>query len=141
MARIPPAYVAGVTGPAVWHADGRHARSVWPGPPHVPLGVPAGLQRSVIENHTAVHMPQPTEVERLDVKQMPGYSYPSPVSHVAILETSQMPHGSNQPFRSHEVDAPPFCQRCGMQHAPGTPCPCNGPGPCPSCPQQPPMAQ
>ena len=32
-----------------------------PGPPRVPLGVPAGLQKHVIVNHTHVHLPEPTE--------------------------------------------------------------------------------
>ena len=29
------------------------------GPPHVPLGVPAGLQQHVMVNHTRVCLPQP----------------------------------------------------------------------------------
>src|SRR5690606_37188542 len=32
-----------------------------PGPPHVPLGVPAGLQKHVMHNWTATHLPKPTE--------------------------------------------------------------------------------
>jgi hypothetical protein len=31
-------------------------------------------------------MPKPVEKVRLDVKQVPGYSYPEPVHHVRIVE-------------------------------------------------------
>jgi len=64
-----------------------------PGPPHVPLGVPAGLQQHVIKNHTRVHLPEPTETVRIDVKQKPGYSYPKPVDHVRIVERAESPAG------------------------------------------------
>jgi hypothetical protein len=57
-----------------------------PGPPHIPLGVPAGLQQHKIVNHTAVNMPKPTRHMRVDVQQHPGYSYPKPVNHVTIEE-------------------------------------------------------
>ena len=30
------------------------------GPPHIPFGSPAGLQKHVIVNHTKVHVPEPT---------------------------------------------------------------------------------
>jgi hypothetical protein len=60
-----------------------------PGPPHVPLGVPAGLQRHKIVNHTHVNMPNPTRHMRIDVQQHPGWSYPKPVSHVRIDERSE----------------------------------------------------
>lgn len=57
-----------------------------PGPPSVPFGVPAGLQKQVIVNRTHVHMPDPTTSERIVVKQTPGYSYPAPIDHVRIVE-------------------------------------------------------
>jgi hypothetical protein len=57
-----------------------------PGPPSVPLGVPAGLQKHTMVNHTRVHLPKPTEKVKIDVKQKPGYSYPKPVDHVRIIE-------------------------------------------------------
>ncbi len=62
-----------------------------PGPPHVPLGVPAGLQKNTIVNHTRVHLPAPTEAVRIDVKQKPGLSYPKPVDHVRIVERAESP--------------------------------------------------
>ncbi len=49
-----------------------------PGPPHVPLGIPAGMQRHTIVNHTIEHYPGPTERVRLDVAQQPAMSYPRP---------------------------------------------------------------
>jgi len=61
-----------------------------PGPPHVPLGVPAGLQRHTIVNHTKVDLPSPTKHVRIDVKQTPGMSYPKPVNHVRIVERTTM---------------------------------------------------
>ena len=60
-----------------------------PGPPHIPLGVPAGLQRHKIVNHTSVHMPRPTKHMRIDVQQHPGYSYPKPVNHISIEERAK----------------------------------------------------
>jgi hypothetical protein len=76
-----------------------------PGPPHVPLGVPAGLQKHVIKNHTRVHIPEPTEKFRIDVKQKPGYSYPKPVDHVRIVERGRDGMGMfRQPLGNrHEV--------------------------------------
>jgi hypothetical protein len=62
-----------------------------PGPPHVPLGVPAGLQRHEIVNHTCVRLPEPTHEVRIDVKQKPGYSYPTPPNHVCIVEKTKAP--------------------------------------------------
>jgi len=60
-----------------------------PGPPHVPLGIPAGLQKHVIVNRTRVHLPEPTDKVRIVVKQKPGYSYPKPVDHVRIVERAR----------------------------------------------------
>jgi hypothetical protein len=64
-----------------------------PGPPHVPLGIPAGLQKHQIVNHTRKHIPEPTEKFRIDVKQRPGFSYPKPVDHVRIVEDTSPPEG------------------------------------------------
>ncbi len=62
-----------------------------PGPPHVPLGVPAGLRRHVVKNHTKRHIPHPTRRVKINVKQRPGFSYPKPPSHVWIRETVKAP--------------------------------------------------
>jgi hypothetical protein len=58
-----------------------------PGPPHIPLGGPAGLQKHVIRNHTFQHYPDPVSTFRVDVNQHPGMSIPAPVSGVHINET------------------------------------------------------
>jgi hypothetical protein len=77
-----------------------------PGPPHVPLGVPAGLQQHVMRNHTHYHIPGPVEKVAIDVRQKPGLSYPKPVDHVHITERSYVPPlVFQQPFadRHHHV--------------------------------------
>ena len=61
-----------------------------PGPPHLPLGQPAGLQKHVMRNHTAVRAPRPTEKIRIDVRDQPGYSYPAPADRIRI--TNQRLH-------------------------------------------------
>ncbi len=62
-----------------------------PGPPHVPLGSPAGLQRHVMKNHTKSHIPPPVKKFQIDVQEKPGFSYPQPVNHVEITERKHMP--------------------------------------------------
>jgi len=80
-----------------------------PGPPHVPLGVPAGLQKHVIKNHTHMSLPQPTEKVRIDVRQDPGFSYPAPASRAWIVEQSFAGPGSfRQPMSDRrETICPP----------------------------------
>ncbi len=72
-----------------------------PGPPHVPLGIPAGLQRHVIRNKTTVRMPAPVKGLHINVEQRPGYSYPKPPTRVSIVEeASQDRHAPfSQPFK------------------------------------------
>ena len=85
MGPCPPGYVAGVTAPQYgMPITGTPIGLV--GPPHVPLGVPAGLQQHVMVNHTHVYLPQPVGRERIDVKQEPGFHYPEPVNHVRMVE-------------------------------------------------------
>ena len=62
-----------------------------PGPPHVPFGIPAGLRKHVIRNHTHQHIPGPTRSVRIDVKQSPGFSYPKPASRAFIHEQTVAP--------------------------------------------------
>jgi hypothetical protein len=62
-----------------------------PGPPHIPLGAPAGLKRHVIRNHTRMNMPRPVEELQIDVRQQPGMSYPNPVNRVRITEQNIHP--------------------------------------------------
>ena len=61
------------------------------GPPHIPLGAPAGLQKHVIKNHTPMHLPQPVDTMKINVRQRPGFSYPNPVSRININEQNIHP--------------------------------------------------
>ncbi|MGB7344370.1 MAG: hypothetical protein WBD20_09170 [Pirellulaceae bacterium] len=62
-----------------------------PGPPHIPMGAPAGLTKHVMRNHTPMNIPRPVDKLRIDVKQQPGYSYPNPVRRVRITEQNIHP--------------------------------------------------
>ncbi len=62
-----------------------------PGPPHIPLGSPAGLQKHEMKNRTRVLMPAPTAKVQVNVKQRPGMDYPRPVNRVNINETQREP--------------------------------------------------
>ncbi len=62
-----------------------------PGPPHIPLGSPAGLQKHVMKNRTRITLPPPVSKVQISVKQRPGLNYPEPVNHVKIDETQREP--------------------------------------------------
>ena len=87
---MPPNYVAGVTSPT-WGMPMSGTPIGLPGPPHVPLGVPAGLQKHVMKNHTNVHLPEPTENFQVHVRQQPGLSYPRPTDRMWIKEQNFYP--------------------------------------------------
>jgi len=82
-----PGYVTGMTAPQYGMPITGTPIGL-PGPPHVPLGFPAGLQKHTIVNHTLDHYPGPTDHVRIDVKQRPGMSYPAPANHVRIVENT-----------------------------------------------------
>jgi hypothetical protein len=82
---LPPNYVAGVTAPQYGMTMSGTPIGL-PGPPHIPLGGPAGLQTHMIKNHTQYHIPGPTEHFKVHVKQQPGFTYPKPVNKVHIRE-------------------------------------------------------
>ena len=82
---MPPELVLGHDGTAVRHADSGTPIGL-PGPPHIPLGVPAGLQKHVMKNHTFMESPEPGGQVKIHVKQKPGMTYPKPASHVKITE-------------------------------------------------------
>jgi hypothetical protein len=95
---VPQNYIAGVTAPQ-WGMPMSGTPIGLPGPPHVPLGVPAGLQRYTIANHTKVFLPEPTQHVRVDVKERPPLSYPHPANHARIVESVQRGGpGYHQPF-------------------------------------------
>ncbi len=62
-----------------------------PGPPHIPLGQPAGLQKSGVVNHTHMHVPGPATTFNYHVKQSPGYSTPWPVTDAWIKQHGRAP--------------------------------------------------
>lgn len=71
-----------------------------PGPPHVPLGVPAGLKQHVMHNWTKRAIPDPVSKLKINVKQRPGLSYPHPPSRAWVVEDTihSAPHFSNRHF-------------------------------------------
>jgi hypothetical protein len=85
---VPPNMVAGAPQ---WGMPMTGTPIGLPGPPHVPLGVPAGLQKHVMKNRTRVLLPPPVSKVQLSVKQRPGMNYPRPVTHVHVDETQREP--------------------------------------------------
>ncbi|MBN1910908.1 MAG: hypothetical protein JW818_14275 [Pirellulales bacterium] len=122
---VPSTYISGVTGPAYGMPMCGTPIGL-PGPPHVPMGVPAGLQKHVIKNHTRVKLPKPTRSFEIDVKQRPGMSYPKPVDRVKITEKAHTGLGwFHQPFSNkHEFIRPGDpgvpCEECVPYE--GAPC-------------------
>jgi hypothetical protein len=85
-----PGYVSGVTGPQYgMTSSGTPIGLV--GPPHIPLGSPAGLQSHIIRNNTHMSIPDPVKHMRVSVRQTPGQSYPVPPSRVRIHEQNLHP--------------------------------------------------
>ena len=85
-----PNYVAGMTSPQYGMPITGTPIGL-PGPPHIPLGVPAGLQSHVIKNHTHQHYPDPVSKFKIHVRQQPGMGYPKPVNRMYIREQSITP--------------------------------------------------
>jgi hypothetical protein len=85
-----PNHVAGVTAPE-WGMPITGTPIGLPGPPHIPLGGPAGLQSHTMKNHTKVNMPDPTRHMKVGVRQVPGFSYPTPPNRVHITEQMLQP--------------------------------------------------
>jgi hypothetical protein len=85
---VPPNMIAGAP---TWGMPITGTPIGLPGPPHVPLGVPAGLQRHTMKNRTRVMIPPPVSHMHLSVKQRPGLNYPRPVNHVHVDETQREP--------------------------------------------------
>jgi hypothetical protein len=90
-AQLPPAFLAGMTAPE--YGMPRVGTPIGlPGPAHIPLGIPAGLQKHTITNHTKTHIPPPSRSLGLHVQQAPGLSYPKPARHAYVSERSDVPH-------------------------------------------------
>jgi hypothetical protein len=89
-AQVPPAFVAGMTAPE--YGMPRVGTPIGlPGPAHIPLGVPAGLRKHTITNHTKMHIPPPSRRLDLHVQQAPGLSYPKPARHAYVAERHDVP--------------------------------------------------
>ena len=85
-----PGYVAGVTAPQYgMTSSGTPIGLV--GPPHIPLGTPAGLTKHTMRNTTRMNIPDPVGHMRINVRQNPGQSYPAPVSRVRVTESNVHP--------------------------------------------------
>lgn len=85
-----PGYVAGVTAPQYGMTSSGTPIGL-PGPPHIPLGTPAGLQKHTIRNTTQMRIPAPVEHMKINVRQSPGQSYPTPPSRIRVRERNFHP--------------------------------------------------
>ncbi len=88
--QLPPAFVAGMTAPQYGMPMVGTPIGL-PGPAHIPLGIPAGLQKHTITNHTKMHIPPPSRSVGLHVQESPGLSYPKPARHAYVLERHDVP--------------------------------------------------
>jgi hypothetical protein len=113
------AYISGVTGPN-YGMPYTGPQIGLPGPPHIPLGGPAGLQQYNVYNHTAMSIPGPTPAVNVHVKQKPGLSYPRPADRVLIQEHTIRPaHYNNQPPADMvHGQIPADCNNSGGGHFP-----------------------
>ncbi|MCE9630990.1 MAG: hypothetical protein K8S94_09815 [Planctomycetia bacterium] len=88
--QLPPAFLAGMTAPQYGMPYVGTPIGL-PGPAHIPLGIPAGLQKHTITNHTKMHIPPPSRSVGLHVQESPGLSYPKPARHAYVLERHDVP--------------------------------------------------
>ncbi len=108
----PTGYISGVTGPQ-YGMPYVGTNIGLPGPPHIPMGGPAGLKQHNIRNYTATAIPGPTNRVNVHVQQRPGLSYPRPADNIYIREnTIRNPHFNSQP-PTNTVYGPLSCQDCG----------------------------
>ncbi len=89
MGTIPTNYISGVTGPQYGMPMCGTPIGL-PGPPHIPLGMPAGLTKHVMTNHTPVHVPGPTRHIGIHVRESPGY-YAAKPSNTAWITRRAVP--------------------------------------------------
>ena len=84
----PGTFVSGVNGPQYGMPISGTPIGL-PGPPHVPLGGPAGLKKHSITNWTKVHMPKPVKRFNIHAKHSPGIKYPSAPRNMFIHEKNK----------------------------------------------------
>lgn len=104
VAPVPPGYVSGVSA-MPWGMPITGTPIGLPGPPHIPMGAPAGLQRHTMRNRTKMHLPGPSKKININVKQQPGFSYPMPATNIKVREqligpapNFHQPHGNKFQF-------------------------------------------
>jgi len=109
---LPPGYVAGVTSP-MYGMPMCGTPIGLAGPPHIPLGVPAGLQEHSITNYTHYSIPEPVHDVRIKVAQVPGLSYPTPPHRAVIIEATPTPPVQlHQPAVDRRQEAPGYDGTC-----------------------------
>ncbi|MFM8703377.1 MAG: hypothetical protein ACKOHG_05840, partial [Planctomycetia bacterium] len=89
--QLPPAFVTGMNAPHYGMPITGTPIGL-PGPAHIPLGIPAGLQKHTITTHTKMHIPPPTRDLKLHVQQNPGLSYPKPAHRAYLAENLDVPN-------------------------------------------------
>jgi hypothetical protein len=108
-------YISGINGPHYGMPSVGTSLGL-PGPPHVPMGGPAGLQRYSMHNHTAHAIPGPTPRVNVHVKQQPGVTYPRPADTILVREqTIRPPHVNAQPPATMVHGDIRDCGQCGGQ--------------------------
>jgi hypothetical protein len=78
--------ISGVGGAPQWGYPITSTPIGLPGPPHLPLGGPAGLKSHTVRNLTKQELPPPVDHFLLDVKHEPGIRVPAPAKHVEYSE-------------------------------------------------------
>jgi len=114
-AGVLPNYVAGMTAPP-WGMPITGTPIGLPGPPHIPHGTPAGLQRHIINNHTHQYIPEPSTSLKIHAKQSPGLSYPPPADKVYIEERTTGPLNANRQPPSNITQGDPSGMRRFNHH-------------------------
>jgi hypothetical protein len=103
---VPTNYISGVTGPQYGMPISGTPIGL-PGPPHIPLGSPAGLQKHVIRNYTPLHVPGPTKEVKVHARRVPGLSYSKPDNTAWIVDGATPGSVCGQ-----QVCGDPACQTC-----------------------------
>lgn len=78
--------VTGTPGMPVWGQPITGTPIGLPGPPHLPLGGPAGLRQHIVQNNTYQDIGKPVSRFVMEVEHKPGYRMPHPVSYVKYTE-------------------------------------------------------
>ena len=91
--------IAGVGGVPMYGMPHTGTPIGLPGPPHLPLGRPAGLRSHTVRNLTSVDVGEPVKDMLIDVRHDPGIRLPHPVNHIQYSETHPV-------YRQDELSQP-----------------------------------